>query len=39
MNDTTEYNQLNLYNKISININLFVLDVYFTIKNFICKSN
>ena len=35
----TEYKQLNLYHKISLNINLFVLDLYFSIKHLLCKSN
>ena len=38
MYDITEYTQLPIYQKFSLNINLFVLDLYFSIKHFICKS-
>ena len=37
MYDITEYKQLNVYQKISININFFVLDLYFSIKNILSK--
>ena len=38
MYDITEYTQLTIYQKFSLNINFFVLDLYFYIKHFISKS-